>query len=373
MNLYVRVLMAWKLIAVLSVFFFHPLQVHAEGYYIERNGVIANAPQEDPSQEHPDVWRFRLYRKGESTSGVPWGGITGKTMDSILDELKIDQADELAVNRVCSCEQPGDTRTYFNPLGPIAVYYATPRNDYVDQADEIVGHLADLEKKFEEAETILGEDKVPNPFKVIDSPAWRFLKQLHETKEKFTELNNEIYAYVNEPLAVVNSSLESINHDLNNLDTLAPKMQESVKNGRNGDWMHFVDRDPHAGHTVTVNETAIGVSIVEHDEDGTSRVLTVSFSSLSQIEITHLLAGLQTWDVRAICADSGWGCVLGNESDPSGNKRHLDIAASETLSFYTEGEARDAYAYFKSKINCREDPQDTTVLGAGTYDSVCAR
>jgi hypothetical protein len=104
---------------VLAILFIVAAPTFGEPFYVldgSRLTYVRNGDEND--LQNVKEWHIRLYRRGEETTGSPWGLIVGKSAGDVARQLKKSQDFELFYEKVFRSR---DKLTFFNPLGPIAV------------------------------------------------------------------------------------------------------------------------------------------------------------------------------------------------------------------------------------------------------------
>ena len=96
-----------------------PVYAQAQRYYVDDGRKISEVQLRDLDPEQIEEWKIILYKPGEHY-GSGWGSITGKTVESVKNQLKATQEFDRVYARMFGGDPETDEFTSFNPSGPIA-------------------------------------------------------------------------------------------------------------------------------------------------------------------------------------------------------------------------------------------------------------
>jgi len=194
----------------------------AAEYYVDDRGSINKATAEDLTQVQAEEWQVRLYRKGQTTGGRNhWGLITGSTAESVMKKLRKSQAFQKACAKFFNLDYTQEELTYFNYLGPIAVFKKVKPG--------FGGLLPDLEKvqekvKFmleihEHLETILQTAPKEPTFAKLGQGMNEYLENLQDSCIQTDEVSRQI----------LENTESSFNRLREKIDRILDSIQKSEK------------------------------------------------------------------------------------------------------------------------------------------------
>jgi hypothetical protein len=186
-----------------------------------------SAVQGSANEVHPTQWQIWLYASGVPHSfvkGLQWGIIGGKTIESVTKQLKDGQKVKLDFNKFSGMKE---TRfTYFNPLGPIAIFESSPlpkTKEYQEATQRLEGldvRLHDIYDAYENAKGLAegNEYKVGSVFKeYMDNlkDAWKLKAKLRSSLDDAlgigTSRLDEDFADLQKDVDVLKRSAENLN------------------------------------------------------------------------------------------------------------------------------------------------------------------
>ncbi len=194
-------------------------QSAADPYYRSDGRSTPSIIQGDPRNEQVDEWEIWLYPSGVPTGAAAsrWGLITGKTVDSVTRQLKLNQDFERRFNRFFHTRD--DRFTFENYLGPIAIIRreSSPSGGFLDGAkklQELASQASEIFGSYNNAASILG-DEIEKENPTSRSAAQEFLKNLHEAMERTAKLRESLQTWGDTMLPQLDREFDAITRELN--------------------------------------------------------------------------------------------------------------------------------------------------------------
>ena len=199
----------------------------ADTYYVDDGRTISRVDSGSFTDIAPDVWQERLYRRGQATEGSEnWGLIEGKSAQSVVTQLRDAQDFEKRYERWCACGE--DSFTYFNALGPIAVFKSTPQNDLLNVVLPIVARLNKLRKLFDQISDIVAEkSKNNNQFARVGEALKEYSENLKDIQKRISVFQN-ILARLDLPQQQIADGFRDVTNDLERGEKQYPQLDVAL-------------------------------------------------------------------------------------------------------------------------------------------------
>lgn len=216
------------------------------GYFVS-NGKDITYTSEDPKKaKPPKEWHILLFKKGQSPLGGAWGGgyfgkvpnnnwglITDKTLEGANKQLKKSQEFEKRFERWMRKSNPSyeDPNTYFNYVGPIAVYEEPKPLSVavVSKVKEVWEKIEEIKQIHDSVKQILAKSPADkNPFENVGNVTGEYVDNFKDVFEKQKQLR-EIMSDVSMTADATLAQLSNFSKDLDIVKTDAKKMQTAFQ------------------------------------------------------------------------------------------------------------------------------------------------
>jgi len=214
-------------------------QVEVDKYYFYDGRTLLTVYNEDPRQVDPKqhqilYWEIRLYKRGEPTGGHNyWGSISGKSANSVLNQLKREQDFQKQYAKWIGRDYEDEEFTHFNPLGPIArtkleptkVQPSSKDQALVQQLEKYYERLKPLYDLFSNIQKVLSKQpRQNNPFRGVG----KVTKEYADNLAHATAHIRKLQAFFAGP--VMTDQLSKLSNELDGFITNAESLMPEVKN-----------------------------------------------------------------------------------------------------------------------------------------------
>ena len=225
----------------LSIIWLQPSPLHAQAqhYYVDDGRKISEVQLRDLDPEQIEEWKIILYRPGEHY-GSGWGSITGKTVESVMNQLKAAQEFDRDYARMFGGDPETEQLTSFNPSGPIAkLKRPTTRSKEVfallGKLNSASNNLRDGYKKIK---TLIATDfKGRNPVKDAGKTVKEYMDNFKSVQRNVAQIIQSA-GDANKSAADMLSQIDKVNADINKTAALASALAGGNKNPLVGQWFY---------------------------------------------------------------------------------------------------------------------------------------